>query len=279
MTIGLPASGKSTWANQYVLDAPAGAVVRINKDTLRQMLHAGRWKGRKTESQIEAARDALIETFLTLGKSVIVDDTNFALVHQVRLAELATKHGATLRVERFETDVKTCIERDLKRPNSVGHKVINKMHMKYLAKPTPAPAHDPYLPDAIIVDIDGTLAHMNGRSPYDYTKVIEDTVDPIVRSIVMAEEHRGCRILVVSGRKASCLIDTQAWLNEHIRYDGLWMRAADDDRKDSIVKDEIFEREIAGKYNVRYVLDDRDQVVAMWRSKGLKVLQVADGDF
>jgi len=52
ITKGLPGSGKTTWATAYVLDHPAGSEVRINRDSLRQMLHAGRLKGRKTESVV-----------------------------------------------------------------------------------------------------------------------------------------------------------------------------------------------------------------------------------
>lgn len=57
------------------------------------------------------------------------------------------------------------------------------------------------------------------------------------------------------------------------------MRPEGDERKDSIVKQEIYEKYIKDRYNVRFVLDDRNQVVDMWREVGLKVLQVAPGDF
>lgn len=57
------------------------------------------------------------------------------------------------------------------------------------------------------------------------------------------------------------------------------MRPEGDIRKDSIVKREIFENYIRDYYNIQFVLDDRNQVVEMWRSLGLKCLQVAEGDF
>ena len=43
--------------------------------------------------------------------------------------------------------------------------------------------------------------------------------------------------------------------------------------------DEIFENDIRPYYNIDYVLDDRNQVVEMWRSIGLTCLQVAEGNF
>jgi hypothetical protein len=57
------------------------------------------------------------------------------------------------------------------------------------------------------------------------------------------------------------------------------MRKTDDFRKDSIIKEEIYQNEIEGKYNVLCVLDDRNQVVEFWRAKGLVCFQVAPGDF
>ena len=57
------------------------------------------------------------------------------------------------------------------------------------------------------------------------------------------------------------------------------MRAAGDDRKDEIIKREIYNREIKPAFDVLCVLDDRDQVVRMWRAMGLTCLQVAPGDF
>ena len=51
----------------------------------------------------------------------------------------------------------------------------------------------------------------------------------------------------------------------------LLMRKADDVRKDSIVKREMYEEHIKGKYNVKFVFDDRPQVVKTWRELGLFV--------
>lgn len=50
-------------------------------------------------------------------------------------------------------------------------------------------------------------------------------------------------------------------------------------RKDVVIKRELFDRYIRDNYQVLFVLDDRNQVVDMWRELGLKCLQVAPGDF
>ena len=132
---------------------------------------------------------------------------------------------------------------------------------------------------AIIVDIDGTLAHMSGRSPYEYTKVSTDTVDFVIKDMVnrYKDTHQ---VVIVSGRMHECYKDTTMWLiQNNIHCDRVFMRQQDDKREDSIIKREIYEKLIEPHYDVLFVLDDRNRVVKMWREIGLKCLQVADGNF
>ena len=69
-------------------------------------------------------------------------------------------------------------------------------------------------------------------------------------------------------------IENNSWENAISGYKKLVMRKTGDYRKDSIVKREMFEEHIEGKYNVLFVLDDRNQVVDMWRKElGLTCLQ------
>ncbi|MFF1701218.1 AAA family ATPase [Streptomyces sp. NPDC058252] len=286
MTKGLPGSGKSTWAKEYVLKAQPGTVVRINKDDMRAMLHADRWNP-ANERQVVRARDALVEAFLVKKvNAVIVDDTNFAPQHETRLRQLAHRHGAQFEIKDF-TDVPlhTCIKRDLAREKSVGEKVIKDMYNQYL-KPEPAdpPIYNPDLRDVVLVDLDGTLAKMAAdRSPFAWDRVGEDTPHHDIVDLVSTLREAGTGIIFVSGRDGSCYNQTRAWLRENLGdwslSSFLFMRTPGDMRKDSVVKEEIYQRSIAGKYNVWFVLDDRDQVVETWRALGLRCLQVAPGNF
>lgn len=147
------------------------------------------------------------------------------------------------------------------------------------------PAPVPYVPDlgllrAVMVDVDGTLAlNTSGRSPYDMARVGEDEPNEPVAELVRDLSQIGYSIVLCSGRDESARDATLGWLARHrIPFDALHMRAVGDTRKDSVVKLELFE-EIRGRWNVRFVLDDRNQVVKAWRSIGLPVFQVADGDF
>ena len=284
-TRGLPGSGKSTWADAEILKHEAGTWIRVNRDSLREMLHAGRWKGNKTEKHIRAIRDQIICFGLERGINVIVDDTNLSpkTMDELRsLTTLAVLNGIKLEIQDF-TDVplETCIKRDLQREKSVGEAVIRKMYRDFLAPKPEVYNPDPSLPHAIICDIDGTLAIKGDRDIYDYSKVHLDTPNmPVVHLAQVLGEER--LLIFVSGREDNCRMDTMDWLKDNLGFaftPDLFMRKTGDMRKDSIVKREIFDEHIRDKYQIDYVLDDRDQVVEMWRSLGLTVLQVAEGKF
>ena len=82
------------------------------------------------------------------------------------------------------------------------------------------------------------------------------------------------------GGDGICEQDTVTWLRKYkVGFDDFYIRKTGDFRKDNIIKSEIYMDHIRPKYNVMYVIDDRDQVVDMWRSLGLRVLQVAPGNF
>lgn len=278
MTKGLPGSGKSTWALEMVAANPS-QYKRVNKDDLRAMLDGGKWS-RDNEKFVLKMRDHIAIEALQAGKHVIIDDTGFAEFHEVNLRALAGTYGAQFQIKDFtNVSIETCIERDLKRQHSVGEAVIRKMWRQYLAPKPLVIEYDPKLPSCVICDIDGTVAKMTGRSPYDYSQVHTDAPHTPIVDLVKSLIHT-CLVIFVSGRKTECREATKDWLGEHVGYrEPLFMRSDGDDRDDRIVKEEIYRREIEGKYNVRFVLDDRDRVVRMWRSLGLTVLQVAEGDF
>jgi predicted kinase len=291
ITRGLPGSGKTTWARQQP------RAVRVNRDDLRLMLHGGMLGQGWAEKQVTVAQRAQIEALLRSGINVISDDTNLRAKVVRELAELALHCGADVVYRDFtDVPVEECIARDAQRDAAarVGEDVIRGMFQRYLAgrrlplpipdlKPKPHGAYTavPGAPRAVLVDIDGTVAIMNGRSPYDMSRVGEDTPNHAVITAVRAMHAAGHLVVYCSGRSDDCRDETEAWLDQHvgIPYEGLFMRPLGDQRRDSIVKEEIFETHIRGRYHVVGVFDDRAQVVRMWRSLGLTVFQVADGNF
>lgn len=290
---GLPASGKTTFARAWVAEDPATRA-RVNKDDLRRLLHDGVYLGRDTENTINMIRDNTIRSLLRKGISVISDDTNIPQGVARDLARIGREiKEITITVEDMtNVPVETCIERDAAREHSVGREVILRMAEKLGGKSYPLPFPvDPQenslapfvpntnLPGAWIVDIDGTLALKGERSPYDWHRVGEDTLNTPVYLVLRGLDKMGLQIVFASGRDAVCRPETQAWLEKKsLGSYPLYMRPEGDMRKDSIVKRELLD-EIAKTWNVIGVLDDRDQVVRMWREIGLPCFQVAEGAF
>lgn len=133
---------------------------------------------------------------------------------------------------------------------------------------------------AVIFDIDGTLAEKGDRTPFDWSKVDEDEPHLDIIALTRLFRLRGYSVLLVSGRDEVCREQTIAWLKTHdVHWDGLFMRPANNYEKDTVIKQRIYENNIKPMYEVIYVFDDRNQVVELWRSLGLRCLQVALGDF
>jgi hypothetical protein len=262
---------------------------RINKDDLRAMLD-NTYHSKGNEAFVLKTRDWLIIEALKEGKHVLVDDTNLDPRHEVHIRELVNTYAREadrqikVEVKEFDATLEECIQRDAKRPSPVGEKVIRDIHARYTAPFGRIPyyaSQDKSLSKAIICDIDGTLALIHGRNPFDASRCERDLINEPVVNIARQYKALGYTIILLSGRSAAHRIQTLNWLSAHqIPYDHLYMRYQGDMRKDSIIKKELYEKHIKGVYYIDFVLDDRNQVVDMWRKEaGLLCLQVYYGDF
>lgn len=282
MMKGLPASGKSTRARELLGEFGYGNAKIVNKDQLRAMLDDGHWSG-SNEKFVLRVRDFVIDAALRGGLHVIVDDTNLAPKHEEHLRVMAKACGAGFEVVDFTgVGVDECVERDRRRVNYVGERVIREMHARFLAVPAAPPVFDPALPYVIIVDVDGTVAKMNGRGPFEWSRVGEDDIRVPIANVLDRLDGRIGDLVFVSGRDEVCRPQTEQWLCDKFGYEvlpRLWMRPTGDTRKDVVVKREIYEREIKGKYNVVAVFDDRPQVIRLWRELGFgdRLFDVGDG--
>jgi hypothetical protein len=222
----------------------------------------------------------LTEYYFSQGYSVIWSDTNLNPVHLRRATELAAQHQAQVCIQDFtKVELAECIRRDLVRPNSVGQQAIEQMYYDYLHQSEPAPPIDPNLPNCYIVDIDGTLAINNTRNPFAWDKVGEDALNPMVAEMV-EKLGRDSTIIIFSGRSSVCRDQTIGWLQQYdINYKDLFMRPADDQRADDVLKSELYHQNIRDRYNVLGVIDDRPKVCRMWRRLGLSVFQVGNPDY
>jgi predicted kinase len=283
---GIPASGKSTWSQVWV--QVNDRRVRVSRDDIRFSLF-GRYEN-VDEVLVTQVEDAQIQRALKKGYSVVVDDCNIEEKFVRRLAAIGYSAGAKVSIKQFDVDLKTAKARNIARDRVVPSKVLDSMYSRLTQNPfidlDKRERVEKYVPDtnlwsAIIVDIDGTIAERitdrpQTRSPYDWMRVGEDGPVKNVIQAVKVYGAAGYIIVLMSGRDSVCREVTEKWLAEHdVPYDELYMRAENDNRKDSIVKRELFDKHVRGNYNVEVVLDDRQQVVDMWRELGLTVFQVA----
>jgi predicted kinase len=291
---GFSGSGKSTRAAEIARDT--GAVV-VNRDLLRLMLLGSFWTGKKEdEDRVTVAEQALVDSFLRSGTSVVVDATHLNPAFLRRWARMATKLGTDFEVVDVHADMYECKRRDharmLEGGRYVGDTVIDRQTKQWPVHKWPTVTAEPPLkvlpyvpnldlPKALILDLDGTIAlHTSGRGPFEYSRVGEDSVDGVVRDLVNLHAGNGYRVIAVSGREDVCFRDTIDWLTANdIFWDELFMRKAKDFRQDAVVKYEIFDSKIRDNFNVRFAVDDRKSVVSMWRSLNMKVLDVAGNEF
>lgn len=279
---GLPGSGKTTYAKEL---ANKGWV-RVNKDDLRAMLNNSKFS-KDNESYILSLRDEIIISSLVQGKNVVVDDTNLDPKHLIAFESIAGEFLSDFEIRFFDVDVKECIRRNSLREKPVPEKVIYTMYERYIKPPQQVIEYDDNKEECIIVDIDGTLAHIaDGRSPYDASRAMNDSLDDAVSVVTAMMYNHGYKVIILTGRNEEHREVTEQWLEaNNVQYDELYTRLNSDvDEKgkqleDSIVKERLFRTHVEPRFNVKFVLDDRNRVVQKWRSLGLKCFQVAEGNF
>lgn len=285
LLIGPAGSGKTTYALEKVKEG----YTRISQDDLGKVLH---W----TDFQIEVG----------LQNNIVLDRMNFSVLQRQKYVELARSNGYKITFVVFHVPYDICLERCLKRENHPTIKTeenarsaLNTFFTKY-EKPLAGEGDEvinlgweaPYKPQAIICDLDGTLCDLEHRRhfvrdgqknwPAFFSAMEDDKCNEWCKDIIERYQwgHNGHRIILCSGRPEDYRTPTESWLTKHeIPYDKLLMRPKKDSREDSIIKEIILDFEILPRYNVLFSIDDRDQVVSMWRKRGITCLQCDYGDF
>ena len=277
---GPPASGKTTWSKNFCEKNQDW--FRVSRDDFRNM--RGKYWIQTDEDIITELERYSIKTALDNNKNVIVDAMNLNPTYLKQLKSFIKECDSTaeISIKKFFVTKDVAIDRDKHRDNSLGEKVIRQIYFKYFPVNTKKLKQDENLPHTIIVDIDGTVAIHTNRGPFEWNKVDTDLPNTPIINIVYNYYNMGYNIIFLSGRSDVCKDLTIKWLDKHIPINEykLYMRKDGDMRKDNIVKTEIFDKYIRDKYFIEFVLDDRDQVVSMWRNDiGLHCLQVAEGNF
>lgn len=127
---GIPASGKSTWAKQWV-SKDSSHRVRVNQDDIRSML--GTYWVPSRESLVKAIQNDIITEALTQGYDIVVDNTNMNKTTLEHYTQLCKKYEEYIIVYKdfFDTPLSVCIERDKNRDNPITEIVIRDFYNRY----------------------------------------------------------------------------------------------------------------------------------------------------
>jgi predicted kinase len=298
VTRGLPASGKSTWAKAWVAADPSTRL-RVNRDDIRFMLYGAYWGDGVDELQVTLVEEATVREALKASKDVVIDATHLKASYIKKWYNF----GVPVEIKEFVVPLIDLTDRDIHRAEagerSVGAQVILDLAKRFNVKndgtllrfqppASIAPEFKPYVPGKIPAysfDVDGTLARMVDRGPYETHKYHTDVADTSVIQTLWAIQDGALpetEFLIMSGRSDAFRGVLEEWLDGwgiQIPRENIYMRASGDGRNDAIVKSEMVDNHISGVYDVIMHFDDRNRVVDALRAKGMKVAQVEPGDF
>lgn len=277
ITVGISGSGKTTWAEQFCRNR--GDWVNINRDDFR---FAGgkrdyyNYKFTKAkEKKVTEKVWSTIKGAAELGWNVIISDTNLNPSRRDSMEQDLKELGFEVEYKYFNVPLQEAIKRDNQREGGVGQSVIMRQWLQEKGRKYKP---DPTLPKAYVFDIDGTVAKMVSRGPFDWDKVDEDQVVESVMEVANSLSYGGFDIIFLSGRDGSSRVKTTKWLQENFNGDFyLYMRDPGSTVRDSIVKEELFSDFVAPFWNVLGVFDDRPQVIKeTWLTLGLPVFAVGN---
>jgi predicted kinase len=288
LTRGLPGSGKSTFADQWLAEDPENRV-RVNRDTIRFELY-NMWypvedeKGtvKEKEARVSEVEYQRIEKALNQGKSVIVDNTNLNPMSFSTYGKIARRMLVPLTHTDFPISIEETLRRNSLRERQVPEFVIRDMQAKYMGpngefhlfpgdypiRPFKAPKQRK---QAAIFDADGTLVDIRSVRHFLEGKVRDfDSFHrsslwspPNAEVVALAKRFydEGLAVLVTTAREDKYREVTQAWVDREAPFwENIYTRPTGDQRPDAEVKAEIL-KEIQKHYDVVHAVDDRPSVL------------------
>lgn len=145
--------------------------------------------------------------------------------------------------------------------------------------------------ETVVFDLDGTLADVEHRRGllsaekpdwrlFNELMADDGPNDPVVSLYKTLWETARYNMVITTGRAERYRKTTELWLKQNeIPFSRIFMRRDGDFRADHLIKYEFLVEMRAMGWRVLFSVDDRQQVVEMWRRNGVTCLQCAEGDF
>ena len=136
--VGLPGSGKSTWAKRYTRGYPSYQI--ISTDDIRRQLYGdaaiqGEWRDiwRRVIQQLSEGYQAITQG---QASGVIYDATNVRRRHRREFVQTARRYGYRPVVAVWmDVPLATCLMRNRARSRQVPTEIIEKMYRQLTAAP------------------------------------------------------------------------------------------------------------------------------------------------
>ena len=137
---GIPSSGKTTWARNWV-NEDSEHRVRFNRDDVRNML--GKYWVPSRESLINAIYESFLNQAMLEGYDIVLDNMNLNQKTLTEIKETVEEFNKWISLSPvdlhydikyqtfFDTSLEECIARDAKRENPIGEEVIRNIFNKY----------------------------------------------------------------------------------------------------------------------------------------------------
>ena len=133
LTQGIQGSGKTTWAKAWVAEDPEHRI-RINNDDITSMW--GQPFGTPgLYERLRMFRQLMITRAIQDNLDIVIDDMNLSTSSLKEVQEIVKNFDYVIEYKDFtKIPLEVCIERDSKRPNPIGEKIIRETYNKYIKK-------------------------------------------------------------------------------------------------------------------------------------------------
>jgi predicted kinase len=293
LTCGLPASGKTTWAEDFVKQHPQVRIVCRDDFRRRDPNYRKGVKNNAIEKAAKQWRDDLMRGCVALGEHAIIADTNLNLESRIADVQrlLNGKHYRLMVADFRHVCVEDCLKRDKLRQNSVGSDVIIKLFYQHLVpEPVKIDSVPNWIARAVFVDLDGTTAIKHGgRDHYAKEGFLADYPNEHVINMInsyMDDAHEkeqlnwaGVFFLTGRGANETGRNEIHEWVKRYFPRHALvtssvLFRPENDMRPDYVVKREMYDKVVGMGYTPVLAFDDRPQVCRMWDLLGLNTIKI-----